>query len=408
MRYKFPRIEHLNDVLPAIEGREEFFVGEREWGKVVNYMVNLTDSFPPVHTAGGSAKMRAEQSRLKALRRECRGLLFYPDGRIMARRFQKFFNLNEREETLAENIDFTQPHVILEKLDGSMITPLIVEECGVEIVRFGTKMGLTDVSNAPEEFVRKNHFIKDFSAWLMKSGFTPIFEWCSRKQRIVIDYPQDRLVLTAVRNTVTGEYEPYSKLLEYNNVFGLDIVKAYAGTAENMEMLLEETRNLKGAEGWVIRFEDGHMLKVKAESYVSMHHAKDAIATEKNVIDLIVNDKIDDFKSLVMVEDREKIIKFEDDFWNGISETIVRYTTMWNEICSHKLDRKRFAIERMPQLKISDQYAANIIFGLFDGRDIRSMVVDIIRKSIGTQTKVDQVRYLWGNSKWEYQSVMDD
>jgi RNA ligase len=326
----------------------------------------------------------------------------------MARRFQKFFNLNEREETLAENIDFTQPHVILEKLDGSMITPLIVEECGVEIVRFGTKMGLTDVSNAPEEFVRKNHFIKDFSAWLMKSGFTPIFEWCSRKQRIVIDYPQDRLVLTAVRNTVTGEYEPYSKLLEYNNVFGLDIVKAYAGTAENMEMLLEETRNLKGAEGWVIRFEDGHMLKVKAESYVSMHHAKDAIATEKNVIDLIVNDKIDDFKSLVMVEDREKIIKFEDDFWNGISETIVRYTTMWNEICSHKLDRKRFAIERMPQLKISDQYAANIIFGLFDGRDIRSMVVDIIRKSIGTQTKVDQVRYLWGNSKWEYQSVMDD
>ena len=86
MRYQFPRIEHINDVLPAIEGREEFIVGERDWGKVINYMVNLVDTFPPVATAGGSAKMREEQSRLKALRRECRGLLFYPDGRIMSRR----------------------------------------------------------------------------------------------------------------------------------------------------------------------------------------------------------------------------------------------------------------------------------------------------------------------------------
>lgn len=84
MRYQFPRIEHINDVLPAIEGREEFIVAEREWGKVINYMVNLADTFPPVATSGGSARMREEQSRLKALRRECRGLLFYPNGKIMA------------------------------------------------------------------------------------------------------------------------------------------------------------------------------------------------------------------------------------------------------------------------------------------------------------------------------------
>jgi RNA ligase len=402
MRYKFPRIEHLNDVLPAIEGREEFFVGDREWGKVVNYMVNLTDSFPPVPTAGGSAKMREEQSLLKALRRECRGLIFYPDGRIMARRFQKFFNLNEREETLMENIDFTQHHVILEKLDGSMITPLMVEECGEEVVRFGTKMGLTDVSAGPEEFVRKNHIIKDFSRMMMKSGLTPIFEWLSRKNRIVIDYPTDRLVLTAVRNTVTGEYESYSMLLEYNRLFGLDVVKAYEGTAENMEKLLEETRDLKGAEGWVIRFDDGHMLKVKAEEYCRFHKTKDSMNLEKNIVELLINEKMDDTKAFMMVEDRERVEDFENKFWNGITATVHNYAEMWAELCAHKMDRKRFALERVPALKLKDHNAPGIMFGMFDNKGLRDMVVDLIRKNCNTQTKVSQIRYLWGGHEWSY------
>ena len=82
MRYEFPKIEHLDDVRPAIEGRDEFIIAERDWGYVVNYMVNMVDTFPPV------------EGELDAIRRECRGMLFYPDGRIMARRLHKFFNVN--------------------------------------------------------------------------------------------------------------------------------------------------------------------------------------------------------------------------------------------------------------------------------------------------------------------------
>jgi hypothetical protein len=127
MRYEFPEIRHLDDVRPAIEGRDEFIIAERPWGYVVNYMVNLIDTFPEVRTTGGSAKMRAEQNRIKAIRRECRGILFYPDGRIMARRLQKFFNVGERDETQAHLIDLTQPHVILEKLDGCLSADTIVQ-----------------------------------------------------------------------------------------------------------------------------------------------------------------------------------------------------------------------------------------------------------------------------------------
>lgn len=193
MEYQFPRIERIEDVLPAIQGRDEFVVAEREWGTVVNYVVAMSDTFPEV------------DSPEMALRRECRGILFYPDGRIMARRLHKFFNVNERDETLMHKVDLGQPHVILEKLDGSMITPVYTEHG----IRWGTKMGITEVSMQAEVFVAAHPEYVEMAQWCIDNGKTPIFEWISRKQRIVIDYEEDNLVLIAVRDNVTGEYLPY-------------------------------------------------------------------------------------------------------------------------------------------------------------------------------------------------------
>jgi RNA ligase len=45
MNYQFPEIRHLNDVLPHIEGRDEFIVAEREGYSVVNYVVAMADTF---------------------------------------------------------------------------------------------------------------------------------------------------------------------------------------------------------------------------------------------------------------------------------------------------------------------------------------------------------------------------
>ena len=195
MRYQFPTITHLDQVRPAIAGCDEFIIAERDWGYVVNYMVAMSDTFPFVFT---------EED---AIRRECRGLLFYKDGSIMARRLHKFFNVNERDETQFHAVKWSQPHVILEKLDGSMITPVIMPDGGI---RWGTKMGITEVSMQAEEFVARHPQYEQFARMVMVNlGFTPIFEWTSRKQRIVIDYEEDNLVLIAVRDNVTGEYLPY-------------------------------------------------------------------------------------------------------------------------------------------------------------------------------------------------------
>jgi len=413
MNYQFPMIRHLDDVRPAIEGRDEFIIAERDWGYVVNYMVAMTDTFPPVlddeywcpgckmpitETAGCGSQRCPEAVNLAAIRRECRGLLFYKDGTIMARRLHKFFNVNERDETQFALINFSQPHVILEKLDGSMITP-VVTDAGI---RWGTKMGITDVGMGAELFVAHHPNYAEFAELYIERGKTPIFEWCSRKQRIVIDYPEDRLVLIAIRNNETGEYASYKQLQTYAESYNIDIVKTYEGTADNMSHLMDETKAAEGVEGYIIRFDDGHMLKIKGEWYLRIHKTKDNLTHEKNVVELLVTEKMDDAKAFMMGDDRERVEQFETEFWDGFARQVEAYDKYFGMVIASKLDRKEYALKWMPTIKDQDPFAAQIVFGKFDGKDTRAMMLDIVRKNVGTQTKIDTVRHLWGGAKWNY------
>jgi RNA ligase len=182
----FPVINKINDILPFIKDHPNFYVNKKDDYIVIDYILNTPDMF-----------LNPEQ-------KECRGILFYEDGRIMSRRLHKFFNFNEREESRLENVDLSEPHVILEKLDGSMVTVLYTKNQ----IRWGSKAGITFITNQVEDFIEKQtniNYIK-FGEILYNMDYTPIFEWCSRKNRIVIDHPVDKLILLAIRNNITGEY----------------------------------------------------------------------------------------------------------------------------------------------------------------------------------------------------------
>lgn len=386
MNYSFPTIYTLDDVRPAIAGRTDFIIAERDWGYVVNYLVAMPDSFPPV------------TDDLSAIRRECRGMLFDKAGNISARRLHKFFNVNEKEETLSTAIDFSQPHIILEKLDGSMITPIQV----ASHIRWGTKMGITDVSMNAEVFVSRNINYQEFADYIMSFDSTPIFEWCSPKNRIVVEYPHDRLVLIAIRDNVSGEYRSYQNMCDLAAQYGIDIVKACSGSASSMQQLLDSTKELQGAEGYIIRFDNGHMVKVKGDWYVRIHKVKDSLSQEKNIIDLLVNDKIDDIKPHMLEPDKIQLERFESAFWNGINNQVESYQRYFSMVNSSGLDRKAYAQNWMPTIIKQDPHAPSIVFGCFDGRDIRTMVLDIIRKNCATRTRIDSVRQLWGSHRWHY------
>jgi len=199
INYTFPIIHHIDDVLPHINGRQEFKVMRKDWYTVINYVVNFGETFDWDETdVLGSA-----------MRRECRGLIFNAEtGLLISRPLHKFFNVGERPEIPIDSVDLFTPHIILLKCDGSMVRPIpLPDKSGW---RLGTKAGITDVAmNAEVWIANKPNYIK-FVNDCITQNLTPIFEWVSRKNRIIIDYPEDDLILLAIRHNYIGEYLNYS------------------------------------------------------------------------------------------------------------------------------------------------------------------------------------------------------
>jgi len=78
MNYEFPLIRNISDVLPAIEGRDEFIVAEKEGYTVINYNVMMADTFPDITVEDYiiHSSTEALESYYAATRRECRGIIF--------------------------------------------------------------------------------------------------------------------------------------------------------------------------------------------------------------------------------------------------------------------------------------------------------------------------------------------
>mmetsp|Transcript_14206 Transcript_14206/g.27612 ORF Transcript_14206/g.27612 Transcript_14206/m.27612 type:complete len:359 (-) Transcript_14206:1190-2266(-) len=127
----FPVLEGrvLELLREAVSGRGEECFSERDYGTYVSFDYHsvTSETFPIGNMKGRAAWMAAA-------RRECRGLLVCKKtGQVLARRFHKFFNVEERQETGADavteavekaggwgRVEFTN------KLDGSLASPLLL------------------------------------------------------------------------------------------------------------------------------------------------------------------------------------------------------------------------------------------------------------------------------------------
>ena len=395
MNYEFPHITNIADVLPAIEGRYEFVVAEKEGYTVINYNVMMSDTFPdvPVDMKWQEPLNRiafGEYDPTAALRRECRGIIFdSKTGDIIRRPFHKFFNVNEREETQDHVIDLSRPHVILEKLDGSMIAPFIVN--GQMI--WGTKMGATDVAKPVEEFVKNNPQYIEFATDMIAGGLTPIFEWCSRKQRIVLDYgSEDQLILTAVRHNTKGTYASRDMLEAFARVGIVPVVRAFEPQTD-MKAFLEYVRDLEDLEGFVVRFDDGHMLKLKCHWYLQIHKAKEAILQDRNIVECILDEKLDDIKAHLPAEDRDRLSHFEHDFNVEVASTCLSIQDILTRIAEENMDRKTFALQVAPNFNQYDRATVFTCWG--DRTKVYNTVRNTIRNNLGRTTKYEAIRDVW-------------
>jgi len=385
MNYDFPEIKTIQDVLPHIEGRTEFRVMEKDWYSVVNYMVSLEETF----------QWDSDDPVGSTIRRECRGLIFNREGELVSRPYHKFFNIGEKEETQLNKVNLYEPHIVLEKLDGSMIRPIPTPEG----FRLATKAGVTDVAMNAEVFVASKSNYATFILKCIQKGTTPIFEWCSRKNRIVVDYEEDNLILTGIRYNDTGKYVDYEIMKSYATAWDIPVVKAVDGLAvQNIELFVKQVREWDDGEGIVLRFDTGHMVKVKADDYVLRHKSKDSIRQEKNVLQTILQDAVDDLVPLLTPEDAKRIKAFQNAFWVAVED--VSYEMAQKFLSGNNVypDKKDFAVEFV-QKKVSPIHAP-IMYGMKGGKGSRGVLVEMIEKSLSSQPKIDSARWMFGGIKW--------
>ena len=409
-QYSFPVITHIDDVLPHIEGRSEFRVVRKDWYTVINYVVAMADTFPSPEVSGGNARMRLERQVQATILRECRGLIFDSEsGKLLSRPYHKFFNVGEKPETHPNRIDLTQPHVILEKLDGSMIRPIPVPGSGLYEFRLGSKMGVTDVAmNAEVWMANRPNYVR-FVKTCLEHNITPIFEWCSRKNRIVVDYPEDRLVLTAMRQNNSGWYLPYQALKSSAREDNIDLVRVINPTTDGdllINELVDNVREWEGEEGVVVRFDasrphgatwQGHMVKIKADAYIVLHRSKDAISSEKNVIEVIVNSQVDDLIPILTESDAKRLRDFQRAFWLSVDDVASEMVDVYLDGGVGIDEQKDFAQRFVQSLP---KHLHPFMYGLRKGRSAWNMLVKSIAKSVSTQNKIDSSRWMWGGLRW--------
>ncbi len=201
--------------------------------------------------------------------RRCRGLILNGQDEVVARPFEKFFNLEE----LGPNPELPPgPYEVFEKLDGSLGILYWTDDGRAAIATRGSFMG--EQARRATAILREKY--ADRLPGLDRS-LTYLFEVIYPENRIVLDYAgREELVLLAVVDTATGQ-EP-AMLPDV----GFPRARAIAtGTAATPADLFALRVRLDRAEeeGLVVRWQSGLRVKLKFAEYSRLHRILSQVST---------------------------------------------------------------------------------------------------------------------------------
>ena len=181
------------------------------------------------------------------------------------------------------------------------------------------------------------------------------------------------------------------------------------GTVSNIKKFVESTNKSEdNIEGYVLRFNDGHMVKIKTDWYLRLHRAKDQIRNNRRLLDLIINNGIDDLLPNLDEADYDRVVEFDkkfqkiyketSDFLENLAKDCVEKATMPSEFFDNAeptLNRKMVATVLLPDSKI-DKRLYGIVFGYLDGKDVRESFLSMIRKSTASNKKYNDLADILG------------
>ena len=374
MIYTFPTINTIHDVAPLIENIDGIItIKVRGNLDLIDYVI-MTD-----------AMFESDNEHQKSIAKECRGLVFDQSGTIIRRAFHKFFNLNQTDDVHEDNIPRPFEFDVFEKLDGSMIAPFIHDD---EVI-WGTRKASETHHQRVKKFIEQqttdwDKIARDYIA----RGITPIFEFTAPDNRIVVKYDDESLTLLDARYMVTGEYVgtsddvPSVNLLSQNNFNFIKDVRDWH---------VDDHDKIK--EGVVVKFPNGHRLKVKSEQYSRFHYARTSL-TEKVLIRAICDGHIDDIKAALVDEDREIVTEYENTFMKGVN-AYARKMVALSTLMSARYTRKQFANEIASTLTKLETQWVYMFWNDCSFRNAQEKIILYINNNSGTSHKRDSVRHIF-------------
>jgi hypothetical protein len=287
-----------------------------------------------------------------------RGMIISRDGYLIAKPFDKFFNIEEHDPSEIPNTSFD----VFEKMDGSL---------GIVYYWEGEWKVATKGSFDSEQSNFAENLLKSkYGFGSLISGYTYLVEIIYPENRIVVDYDGMKdIVLLGAFDRFQKEV-PYDSLKESSNI---PIVKRYDGMKDFFSL---SELNWFNHEGFVVRFKNGFRVKVKFADYVRLHK----IITNVSSLDIwralrddvnfeeLLKDVPDEFDE--WVRNKEKELR---DHFNEVKSGYIQEHERVISALSDGYTMKDFA------LKVNELKAPREVFAIENSKNIDRGIWNKIR-----------------------------
>lgn len=222
-------------------------------------------------------------------------------GELVAKTFDKFFNLNELDATSFDNLPHDLPYQVFEKKDGSL---------GI-LYRSQDKWYVaTRGSFYSEQAQRATGMLQKYDMSRIPTNVSLSFEIIYPENRIVVPYGnREELVVLAAFDNDTGEELSWKKTCKLAQQAGFSVAETHNYT---LDQLVEMAKSLPSTqEGWVVRFDNGLRVKIKGAEYLRIAKIL-AHVSPLSVWEAMLNGNIDTYLQQIPEEIRSDVEKMRD------------------------------------------------------------------------------------------------
>lgn len=281
-----------------------------------------------------------------------RGLILDLNRNIISMPFQKFFNMEEHDPKDIPTLPFKS----FNKLDGSLGISYWIKD-----VPYVSTRG----SFESEQAIKGTQIIqsKYKSIWdKLNRDKTYLFEIIYPENRIVVDYGGvEDLFLLAIRDNKTGKYEEID-----------DSIFPIAKEIDELDFNAMKSLNNNNEEGFVVRFSNDFMMKIKFEEYIRLHR----IVT--NVSNKVIWEYLKDNKDF-----NELIKNVPDEFYKWVRAEEMKLRDGFNELSDWAKDtfdkRIRGTTRKEFALWAKEQKHPSLLFCLYTGKSIDKVIWKMIK-----------------------------